>query len=293
VTVAGHSESVSKDLDGFVRDIQRHEDIFAGWDENQVHTVRTYRASIEALHKEAIRRLIKNLSGEPAAMQALKNALGDEVVYAVLRHFGIVKPSLQERLETALDSVRPMLASHGGDVELVSVTPPETAEIRFLGACDGCPASMLTFIAGVKKAIEEHCPEITDIKQARGFLNGNGVKSNGVQFVSPFALTHDGDWQFAAQLAAIPEGGILRVDLAGSDVFLSRNGHVVSCFENACAHLGMPIHDGEITDGILACPHHGFRYDLRSGECLTAPEVQLQSHAVRVIANKVEVRRAS
>jgi nitrite reductase/ring-hydroxylating ferredoxin subunit len=124
-------------------------------------------------------------------------------------------------------------------------------------------------------------------------MNGNSAKSNGVQFVSPFALTQDGDWQFATELDAIPEGGVLRIDLSGADVFLSRNGRIVSCFENACAHLGMTIHDGKIADGVIACPHHGFEYDLRSGECLTAPEVQLQSHAVRVIANKVEVRLAS
>lgn len=282
-----------EDLDGFVRDIQRLEEIFAGWEESQANAVQAYRSSLEGLHKEAIRRLIKSVSNEPAAMQALKDALGDEIVYAVLRHLEIVKPSLHERLENALNSVRPMLASHGGDVELVSVIPPNGAEIRFLGACDGCPASMLTFISGVKKAIEEHCPEISDIKQVQGLMNGASAKSGSVQFVSPFALTQGGDWQFAAELDAIPEGGVLRVDLAGADVFLSRNGRVVSCFENACAHLGMHIHDGEISDGILACPHHGFEYDLRSGECLTAPEVQLQSHAVRVIANKVEVRLAS
>ena len=293
MSVAGQRETALEDLDGFVRDIQRLEEIFDGWEQNQANAVQAYRSSLEALHKEAIRRLIKSISNEPAAMQALKDALGDEIVYAVLRHLEIVKPSLHERVENALNSVRPMLASHGGDIELVSVTPPETAEIRFLGACDGCPASMLTFIAGVKKAIEEHCPEVTKIKQVQGLLNGAAAKSGGVQFVSPFALTQDGDWQFATGLDAIPDGGILRIDLAGADVFLSRNGRVVSCFENACAHLGMQIHDGKISNGILACPHHGFEYDLRSGECLTAPEVQLQSHAVRVIANKVEVRLAS
>ena len=47
-----------------------------------------------------------------------------------------------------------------------------------------------------------------------------------------------------------------------------------------------------VEDGIITCPHHGFRYDLGSGECLTAPEVQLQSHAVRVIGSRVEVRLA-
>ena len=74
---------------------------------------------------------------------------------------------------------------------------------------------------------------------------------------------------------------------------LSRQGAVVTCFQNACAHLGLRIDDGGIEDGIITCPHHDFRYDLASGECLTAPEVQLQSHAVRVIGGRVEVRLAT
>ncbi len=79
-------------------------------------------------------------------------------------------------------------------------------------------------------------------------------------------------------------------EIGGEKVLLSRNGAVVTCFQNACAHLGLPIDDGEIEDGIITCPHHDFQYDLASGECLTAPEVQLQSHAVRVIGHRVEVR---
>jgi len=46
----------------------------------------------------------------------------------------------------------------------------------------------------------------------------------------------------------------------------------------------------EITDGFITCPHHGFRYALESGECLTAPEVQLQPHAVRVRGDAIELR---
>ncbi len=292
MSVAGQRKESISELDAFVRDIERLEGVFEGWDEPQQGAVKAYRASIEALHKEAIRRLIKTLSAEPAALEAMKGALGDEIVYAVLRHLEIVRPSLQERIETALQSVRPMLASHGGDVELVSVVPPDAAEIRFLGACDGCPASMLTFVAGVKKAIEDHCPEITNIRQARGLMNGKGTDANAVQFVSPFAIGHTADWRLATSLDAIPEGGVLRLDLDGADILLSRNGPVVSCFQNACAHLGMPIHEGGVSEGIITCPHHSFEYDLRSGECLTAPEVQLQPHAVRVIGNRVEVRLA-
>lgn len=278
-------------LDELLHDISQFEAVFEAWDESQFGAVQAYRQSVDALHKEAFRKLISSLKSEPAAMEALKGAVSDEVIYAVLRHFGLVKPSLQERVEEALDSVRPMLASHGGDIQLVSVTPPNQVDVRFIGACDGCPASMLTFSAGVKTAIEAHCPEITKIVQVKGLASASEA-NGGVQFVSPFAINQTDDWLEAGGLADIPEGGIRKLKLGGENVLLSLNGGVVSCFQNACAHLNLPLHDGSIEDGILTCPHHGFQYDLQSGECLTAPEVQLQPHAVRVIDNMVEVRLA-
>jgi nitrite reductase/ring-hydroxylating ferredoxin subunit/Fe-S cluster biogenesis protein NfuA len=284
--------SESPGLESYTRDISSLETIMASWDDGQRATVFAYRRAIEALHKEGFRRLIAGLKAEPAAMRTMRGAVADEVVYAVLRHLELVKPSLHERVEQALESVRPMLASHGGGVELVAVKPPETLEVRFLGSCDGCPASMLTFVAGVKSAIETACPEITNIVQLKGMLNGSGG-FGAINFVSPFAINQTGRWSFAANLDDVPEGGLAPLSIAGRSVILSRNGAVVACFENACAHLGMPIDMGEVADGIVTCPHHGFQYDLRSGECLTAPEVALQSHAVRVVGRRVEVRLSS
>ncbi|MDX8533116.1 NifU family protein [Mesorhizobium sp. VK25A] len=275
-------------LAGYTGDIQRLEALFASWDETQRGVVDAYRRAIEELQGEAFRRLIRALKSDPTAMQAMKTAVTDEIVYAVLRHHNILKPSLSERVEAALDGVRPMLASHGGDVELVSVRPP-AIEVRFTGACDGCPASALTFHAGVKKAVEEACPEITDILQVKG--SGSGA-NDSVRFVSPFALGAVDGWHLVCRLDEIPQGGITTRVVGGENVILSRQGAVVSCFQNACAHLGLEIDGGEVEDGIVTCPWHGFRYDLATGECLTAPEVQLQTHMVKVIGNRVEVRLA-
>ena len=283
-------QSVSKraDLAGLVGDVERFEMIFEGWEEAPRGTVEAYRRAIEELHGEALRRLIRSLKGEPAALVAMKEAVADEVVYAVLRHHDIVRASLNERVEAALEGVRPMLASHGGNVELVKIVPP-TIEVRFIGSCDGCPASALTFHAGVKKAVQEACPEITDVRQVKGLGSGG---EGSVRFVSPFALGAEGNWLAAGALSDIPEGSIRATEIGGEKLLLSRQGPIVTCFQNACAHLGFPLHDGEIEDGIITCPHHGFQYDLASGECLTAPEVALQSHAVRVIGERVEVRLA-
>ena len=278
--------TVRTDLAGFVGDIERLESIVATWDEAPRAVASAYKVAIEALNAEALRRLIRALRSDPAALAAMKQASMDEIVYAVLRRYEILKASVNERVEQALERVRPMLMSHGGDVELVAVRPP-AVEVRFKGACDGCPASALTFHAGVKKAVQETCPEITDIVQVKGM---SAPAENSVRFISPFAIRAEGDWIPAGALSDLPEGRVLSMELGGQKVILARNGASVTCYQNACAHLGFPIHDGEVESGIITCPHHGFQYDLARGECLTAPEVQLQPHAVRIVGSRVEVR---
>ena len=81
------------DLAGLVGDIERLEAIFATWDETQQAAVGAYKLAIEELEGEALRRLIRSLKTDPAALAAMKSAIADEVVYAVLRRHQIVKPS--------------------------------------------------------------------------------------------------------------------------------------------------------------------------------------------------------
>ncbi len=280
---SSHKEPLS--LAALLKDIDALQSIVASWNEQQRNTVEALRHAIDALHREAFTRLIRALKDDPAAAGRLREAASDEVVYAVLRHLEILKPSLDERLQQALDSVRPYLREHGGDVELVAVEPPDTVTIRLTGACDGCPASGLTLSAGVEKAIREHCPEITNIRKARG----HGGGSVNVDFVSPFASMDETGWIALTTLDDLPDGDIRILEAEGRSLLLWRSGERVQCYENACAHLGMPLDGGELENGVLTCPYHGFQYALHSGECLTAPEVQLQAHGVRVVNGHVEV----
>lgn len=272
-------------VDELVGDVERLEALIADWDESQRTLVFAYRRAVDALHKGALRKLIAGVKSAPGALEALRDAAADPLVYAVLRHHGLVRPSLQERIEQALASIRPMLASHSGDVEFVAFLPPDAVEVRFLGNCDHCPSSTLTFVAGVKQAIEEHCPEIKNVRQVKGA----GAAQARVDFVSPFAL-RGGDWLFAATLESIPEKGVKACAVDGAPLIFSRLGDVVTCFRDACAHLGSPISGGAVAEGRIVCPRHGFEYDLRSGECLTAPEAQLQPVAVRLVGALVEIR---
>ncbi|MBI3343893.1 MAG: NifU family protein [Gammaproteobacteria bacterium] len=256
-------------------------------------TVQALKSAIEDLHKEALKRLIRALKDDPAAGVRLREALGDQVVYGVLLFHGLVREPLEVRVQKALDEVRPFMHQHGGDVELVAVRPLDTVEVRLVGACHGCPASSQTLTEGVERAIRQHCPEILHIHQvSKGRTEtkpaGNGVAT--LHFVSPFALrTRDG-WIDAARLDEIPDGSILERELKGRSLLLYRQGTQVSCMDNRCAHLGMALEMGEIVDGVITCPYHGFKYLLETGECLTAPEVQLTVHAVKVMGERVQVR---
>lgn len=273
-------------LEGLLQAIDAPQQLIDAWDERQRQTAHALREGVDALHREAVARMIRALRGDHNANRILRELLQDEVVYAVLRHLGVVKPALPERIETALESTRPYLREHGGDVELVSLDAPDRVTIRLTGACDGCPASGLTLQQGVEKAIKAHCPEIAHVDKAPG----TATRNVAVEVTSPFAKSkHDG-WRDACAYGEVPENNIHVVEVGGQSLILSRAGARLSCFANACAHLGMPLDTATVRDGVLVCPHHGFEYLLASGECLTAPEVQLLAFAVRARAGRVEVK---
>jgi nitrite reductase/ring-hydroxylating ferredoxin subunit/Fe-S cluster biogenesis protein NfuA len=267
-------------LTGLAGDLARLETMVETWEQGPRDTVRAYRQAIDALHGEALRRLVRMLRDHAGAAAALREAAADEVIYAVLRHHGIVKPSIAERVEAALDSIRPMLAGHGGNVELVRVDPP-AATVRFTGACESCPASTLTIDAAVKNAVQAACPEITDIRQAKG---------SGCDHAAQSPRSEEGTWLPAGMIRDIPECGVRATNLASHAVILSRRGDTVTCFDDACIHLGAALHDGAVENGVLTCPWHGFRFDLRTGGCETAPGIALPAHAVRVVDGRVLVR---
>lgn len=278
-------------LERLAGDIEKVEAIVNGWDEHYSLTAKALKSSIEDLHKEALKRLIKALKDDPAAGARLREALGDPVIYGVLLYHGLVREPLEPRIEKALAAVRPMLESHGGNVELVAVKPPDTVEVRLLGSCHGCPASSQTLTEGIERSIREFCPEIVHINQvSRGKPEAESNGEKKLYFISPFASGMKSNWRPACALDDIPELGIVERTINDRSVLLHKHGQVVSCLDNSCAHLGMPLEMGEVQDGVLTCPYHGFQYRLETGECLTAPEVQLKVHAVRVVGDQVEVR---
>jgi Fe-S cluster biogenesis protein NfuA len=69
---------------------------------------------------------------------------------------------MRKEIESALNSIRPSLQSHGGDVELVEVNG-SVVKVRLTGACGGCPMAAITLRDGVERALKEAVPEITEV----------------------------------------------------------------------------------------------------------------------------------
>ena len=72
-------------------------------------------------------------------------------------------PSLIEKVENALEEIRPYLIADGGDIKVVSIDNKNIANVEFLGNCENCPMSPMTLKMGIEEAIKKNVPEIKGI----------------------------------------------------------------------------------------------------------------------------------
>lgn len=71
--------------------------------------------------------------------------------------------TITERVQEALNTIRPALQADGGDIALVDVSDDGVVQVRLVGACSGCPSSQYTLQMGVERAVKERVPEIKQI----------------------------------------------------------------------------------------------------------------------------------
>lgn len=71
---------------------------------------------------------------------------------------------LLQRVENALDTIRPYLEADGGNVSIEEITSGNIVRLRLLGSCGSCPMSIMTLKAGIEQAIKRAVPEIDSIE---------------------------------------------------------------------------------------------------------------------------------
>jgi len=247
---------------------------------------RELKEAIEAFHKSALTTIVRRLKDDPRGKELLFELVDDPLVRAMLAMHGIVRADITTRVRRVIDMVRPYMRSHGGDVELVEVRDA-VVYVRLHGSCNGCSMAAVTLREGVEEALRANVPEIRGVETvptepgpALIMLESIGVADRAA------------GWAEGPAAADVPPGSMRRMDTPEASVLLVNRDGLLSAYRNACAHQGLPL-DGGLFDaesGTLTCPWHGFCYDTASGECLTAPQAQLEPFPLRVEGGRIWVR---
>lgn len=120
--------------------------------------------SLMDFHGEGISRIVAQLQNDGATGQStLERLAKDELVSSLFLLYGLHPLDLQTRVKSALDKVRPYLHSHGGNVELLGISPQGVVRLRMQGSCHGCPSSAATLQNSIEQAILETAPDVTEI----------------------------------------------------------------------------------------------------------------------------------
>ncbi len=274
-------------LDGLARALDEALARLVDFDTEEREAASAVKDAIEEFYRAGLRQIVKVLRDEiPGGPDVLRHLAADPVVRTLLLSAGILKTGPTERAHRALESVRPYLNSHGGDVELVKVEPP-VAFVRLMGACNGCSMSALTLSEGVRSALIEAVEEITEIEV---------VKDDAAPSLIQLGATrHLGSgWYHGPAVAEVARFGVHPFAVEGQSLIITSVDGKLACFRNECAHMGMELDRARVeSDGTLICPWHGFRYDATTGECITAPGVELEQFPIRVEEGHIKVKLTS
>lgn len=116
------------------------------------------------VHALGLTRLVQALEESgPLGRDLLARAVLEESVAGLLLMHGLSPLDVRARVEQALAEARPYLNSHGGDVELASVTAGHV-RLRMTGHCGHCPSSTATVRSVIEDAIRAAAPEVTTIE---------------------------------------------------------------------------------------------------------------------------------
>jgi Fe-S cluster biogenesis protein NfuA len=120
--------------------------------------------AILELHGVGLERVLSHMAeaGEAGAA-ALDACARDEVAGGLLLLHGLHPLDIEGRVLLALEQVRPYLASHGGDVELLGIRDG-VARLKLVGSCHGCPSSSLTMKQTIEEAILGRAPDVVAVE---------------------------------------------------------------------------------------------------------------------------------
>lgn len=251
--------------------------------------VEDVKKALEDIHRAAIVTIVRSLRDDPRGKELLFDLVDDPAVRLVLLMHGLIRPDPMTQAQEALDTVRPQLQSHGGDVELDRIEDG-VAYVRLSGACNGCSMSAVTMRNGVEEALVAAVPGVSAVEVLPNEPGPTLIPLSEMGLGGGSAVSAETGWVEAMELDAFELGAVTVVEAANA-VVVNLAGQLTA-YVNECAHMGLPLDDAEIdaTTGTLTCSWHGYCFDALSGECTSLPGAQLAQLPLRVDNGHVWIR---
>jgi Fe-S cluster biogenesis protein NfuA len=238
--------------------------------------------AIVELYGDGLVRIVEALQDAGAPGHEIHERLvADGVVASLLLIHDLYPVDLETRVREALDSVRPYMESHGGDVELLGLEGG-IARLRLAGSCDGCPASAATLELAIKDALEQAAPDLAGL-EVEGVTAPHSASASAPT-PTWMALDHAGD---------VAPGRLSSVTLRGAELVVANVEGTLLAYRSACAGCGANLTDASLNAEILTCARCGRAYDLRrAGRALGAEPGQLEPVPLLRRATGAEVKVA-
>jgi Fe-S cluster biogenesis protein NfuA/nitrite reductase/ring-hydroxylating ferredoxin subunit len=241
--------------------------------------VRMYGAGLERIVDELV------AAGEPGRRLAARLA-EDQLVATLLLIHDLHPVPLAERVQAALDSVRPYMESHGGNVELLSLENG-IARIHLRGSCSDCSASSVTLELAIKQALEDAAPDLAGLEVegvapqtmgGPGLPMATGSAASGLEL--PVILSPPPappSWFEVTALTEVEDGALVALAVDGRELVVANVDGTLLAYRDTCAGCAAPLRDGSLEAGALACPTCGRSFFLpRAGRSMDDDRIQLE-----------------
>ena len=250
-------------------------------------------SSVVQMYGAGLERIIAAVLDAGEAGERVATDLTEDPLVSTLMLIHDLHPvPLADRVQAALDSVRPYMESHGGNVELLSLHDG-IARIHLRGSCSDCSASSVTLELAIKQALEEAAPDLMGL-EVEG-MAPQTMGEGGLPMVTGSAPSAIGapsgmelpvitspppsppSWFEVNSVGALKDGSLAAVAVAGRELVIANVEGTLLAYRDLCAGCGSPLHDGSLAAGTLACPSCRRSFFLpRAGRSLDDERIQLE-----------------
>jgi Fe-S cluster biogenesis protein NfuA/nitrite reductase/ring-hydroxylating ferredoxin subunit len=246
-------------------------------------------SAVVQMYGAGLEQIVARLFADGEEGERIAISLADDPFVATLLLIHDVHPvPLGDRVQAALDSVRPYMESHGGGVELLGLENG-VARIFLQGSCSDCSASAVTLELAIKQALEDAAPDLEGL-EVEGMkpqtVNGVGLPMvtgsapTGMELpvvMSDKPIPGPPSWFEVSSIGELADGDVVPVAVAGTPLLIANVDGTLLAYRDVCAACGGTVHDGVLSAGALACRHCERSFFLpRAGRSRDDDKIQLE-----------------